>query len=635
VVPQEEGWRRPRHGELSSELPSERSGGLPSERSGGLPSELPGGLRSELPGKRPSELPRSLSTELVGALVALLVGVATWTVFAPALRGEFLNFDDRFLYVENPAYRGFDLDHLAWMFRSTRLGHYAPLTWLSAALDAELFGLDARAFHRTNLLLHAANAALFTLLALALFRRARPERAAAHPVALALAAGASALLFALHPLRVESVAWITERRGLLATFFLLLALLAWLRACAPGEAALRSRPAYALALLALAASLLAKGLGMTFVAIVVVLDFWPLRRASFRPAWRQKLLPLALGVASAIASGWAAGSAGGTVRTLAQWGVRERVVQSLYGLAFYVRETVWPAALSPLHELPYRLDPLEPRFLVPVVLVPIVAVALVVFRARVPALAAAAAVYAIALAPVLGLAQAGPQLVADRYSYVACMPWALLAGGLLFAAWSRPAARLVAGGLLLAVLGALVARTRAEIPAWHDSRSLWERVLAGREPSSIAHNNLGAMDGDAGRLESAIDHLRASVAIRPDQGRAWLNLGKFLVRANQIPEAADALRTASATLHPAHEALVELGNLYVNRLGRIDDAVAVFRTAVAEVESLDRSHFSPLPYLGLGVALLRQGATDEGRRRLEFAAQFPETRERALRALRR
>ncbi len=212
------------------------------------------------------------------------------------------------------------------------------------------------------------------------------------------------------------------------------------------------------------------------------------------------------------------------------------------------------------------------------------------------------------------------------------MPWALLAGGALFAA---PGRRLLGATLVLAVLALLVARTRAELPHWRDSRALWERVLAGGEPSSIAHNNLGAMDGDEGRLEDAIEHLRASVEIRPDQGRAWLNLGIFCARAERIPEAEEALRAATQTLRPAHEALVELGNLYVNRLDRIDDAVLVFRTAVAEVESLDRAHFSPLPHLGLGVALLRQGEVAEGRSRLEFAAQFPETRERALRALRR
>jgi tetratricopeptide (TPR) repeat protein len=183
--------------------------------------------------------------------------------------------------------------------------------------------------------------------------------------------------------------------------------------------------------------------------------------------------------------------------------------------------------------------------------------------------------------------------------------------------------------------GALAARTRIEIASWRDSRSLWEHVLATGEPSAVAHNNLGAMDGDAGAYDSAIAHLRESVRIRPDLGRAWLNLGVDLAKTGRVPEALEALLRARETLRPRTDALVELGNLYLNRLDRPEDAAAAFREAVAEVESLDPSRFSPLPYLGLGVALLRTGDTEEARRLLEFAERFPETRDRARLALRK
>ncbi len=582
----------------------------------------------------------------VGALSAIAVTAAALVVFYPVLRGEFLNFDDRYLYVEHREFQGLDLEHLAWMFRTTRLGHYAPLTWLSAAIDSALFGLDPRAFHRTSLLLHAANTALFAWLARELLATADRNRARAHPCAVAAASAAAAALFALHPLRVESVAWITERRGLLGAFFFLIALLSWLRSCAPGEIALTSRPAYALALLALAASLLSKGLGMSFAAIVVVLDVYPLRRLPARVAewgrrdlralWVQKIPVACLGAASAGASAWAARSAGGTVKSLAEWSALARLEQAAYGLAYYLRQTLAPERLSGMHELPYRFDPLEGRFLFAALAVGILAYGLV--RTRRPALAAAAWVYALALLPVLGFAQAGPQLVADRYSYVACMPWAILAGGALFAFWTARASTTVRIGsavVLLAVCGVLSARSRAEIAAWRDSRALWEHVLASDEPSAIAHNNLGAMDRDAGAYDAASVHLREALAIRPDLGQAWLNLGIVCEKQDRAPEALEALLQARQLLRPATDALVELGNLYLNHLDRPEDAVAVFREAVAEIQVLDPTRFSPRPYLGLGVALLRTGQVDEGRKALEFAAQFPETRDRALRALRR
>jgi hypothetical protein len=222
-------------------------------------------------------------------LVAVLVGTVAFVVFPPVLHGEFLNFDDRYLYLESSEYRGLDARHLAWTFKTTRLGHYAPLTWLSAALDYLAFGIAPYAFHRTSLILHAANTALFALLAILLLRRARQGRAAGRPIALALPAGAAALLFALHRLRVESVAWITERRGLLAAFFLLLALLSWLRACSPGRVALASRTWYALSLLALSASVLSKGLALNRLddAITVfrdaVAEIESLDRTRFNP----------------------------------------------------------------------------------------------------------------------------------------------------------------------------------------------------------------------------------------------------------------------------------------------------------------------------------------------------------------
>jgi hypothetical protein len=585
--------------------------------------------------------------------VPIATAVLAFLAFAPALRAAFVNYDDSELFVNNPAFRGLGDRNLAWMFTTTVMGHYAPLTWLSHALDFSISGLDPAAFHRTNLSLHSLNAALFWVLAKRLLALARPREADAHPIALQVSAGIAALFFAVHPLRAESVAWITERRGLLSSSFFLLALLAYLRACSgsdlhpdpSGKSRLAPRAAYFASIGLLLFSLLSKGLGMTFAAVVVVLDFYPLRRISAkngewrsdeaRQVWIQKAPFLLLGIASAAVSAWAARSAPDTVKTLDQWSLPARIGQVLFGLAFYARKTLIPHDLAALVELPYRFDFSEARFSMSALGVALALAAIVLVRKRAPALVAGAAVYVLVLAPVLGVLQAGPQLVADRYSYIACMPWALLAGGGLLVAvdrWPTFASRaiLAASGVIVAVLLAL---SREQAATWLDSRTLWNHAIEVGEPSSVAHVNLGGLDAEAGNNASAIDHYLTATRLRPDQGLAWFNLGILYARENLLEDAERADREACRTMTPAYKPLVNLGNLYMNQLDRLDDAVLAYRAAVADADSGERGMYSPVPHLVLGIALRRKGLDQESRRHLEIAAQHPKTRAEALREL--
>ena len=170
-------------------------------------------------------------------LLPLLVAVVAFLAFAGALDAEFVNYDDDRLFTSHALYRGFGTSELRWMFTTTYMGHYQPLTWLSSALDHAISGTDPSSFHRNNLILHALNALLVYFIALRLLAAGRQERPAAARPASRLAAAAAALLFAIHPLRVESVAWATERRDVLSTFFLLLATISYLRAVRPRSAA--------------------------------------------------------------------------------------------------------------------------------------------------------------------------------------------------------------------------------------------------------------------------------------------------------------------------------------------------------------------------------------------------------------
>src|SRR5262245_14035959 len=273
------------------------------------------------------------------------------------------------------------------MFTTFHMGHYQPLAWATLGLDYALWGMNPAGYHGTNLLLHGANAALFFALLLALLRRAIPGDRLPREGALRLAAAFGALFFAVHPLRVESVAWITERRDLLSAFFALLALLAYLRM--QEEPAARS-----LSLLAYALSLLSKAWGVTLPAVLLVLDVWPLRRFAGKEPRRRVFLEkvpyLVLALACAAIAPLAQKEAE-AMRPLASHTLLDRTMQAAYGLVFYVRRTLLPTGLSPLYELPDPLDPGEPRFVASALVLGAAATALFLLRRRWPGGLASAA----------------------------------------------------------------------------------------------------------------------------------------------------------------------------------------------------------------------------------------------------
>src|SRR5262245_60180833 len=217
-----------------------------------------------------------------GALVLLVL-----VSFSPAFSAQFLAWDDADNLIKNQHWRGASAENLRWMFTTFHLGHYQPLTWVSFAIDYELWRMDPGGYHGTNILIHAANAALFFVLARRLLHigvtRSDPERGGPVRPELTLAAAVAAALWAVHPLRVESVAWVTERRDVLSTLFMLLSALAYVHAVEIGVPRVRSWAAYGLAVLLLALSCLSKAWGMSFFVLLLALDAYPLRRLSGNP----------------------------------------------------------------------------------------------------------------------------------------------------------------------------------------------------------------------------------------------------------------------------------------------------------------------------------------------------------------
>jgi hypothetical protein len=414
---------------------------------------------------------RTSAPPWIRGFTVLIIAAATCATFRPVLKNGFV-WDDYPLFVDNAFLQVPVLEQLRWMFTSLDTGHYHPVSWLLLATIRRLGGLEPKAYHLVGLVLHVANTVLVYFLARRLIAAAARARVApplpvsapgasrrgvgtAHhvdygyasgsggrcpPYELVLAGALAALLFGLHPLRVEVVAWAACLRDLLCAFFYLSALLCYLRMC---EGANR-RAWMAGAIAAHILALLSKPMAVSLPAVLLVLDVHPLRRLRGRPReWfgtpskpvlLEKIPFILLSILAAAIAPLAEMRAG-ALTSLEGFGWPQRFAQVFYGLVFYLVKTALPIGLSPLYELPQPFDPLAERFVLSAVAAVLLSAVFVAMRPRWPAGLAAWACYTIVLLPVLGLVHIGPFIAADRYTYFAAVVWAVLAAGVVWWCW--------------------------------------------------------------------------------------------------------------------------------------------------------------------------------------------------------
>src|SRR5438552_1214159 len=477
-------------------------------------------------------------------LAPLLVALFTLTAFLPTLQNQFVAWDDDKNFLDNPRYRGLGWAHLRWMFTAFHLGHYIPLTWVTFGMDHLLWGMKPVGYHLTSLLLHAANAVLFFSLVRRILTLALPS-AAERDHALAVSAGFAALVFAIHPLRVESVAWVTERRDVLSGLFYLLTILEYLRAC---ESEKRRRWWYWLSVVTFVCALLSKSMVVNLPVVLLILDVYPLRRLGGAIGWWSaparrvyvEKIPFVLLAAAASVIAFMAQFSAQTAASLAQLSVLGRLAVSAYGLSFYLGKLVVPVNLSPLYELPPTVNPGALPFILSYGLVLAITALVLVLRRRVPGLLATWLAYIVVLLPVLGIFQIGLQIAADRYTYLAGLGWAILAGAGLLSCWrtsrgsktGTPAALLVAGVAICVVVG-LGVLTWNQVQVWRDSERLWAHALAIDPDSPVAQQ---------GKLAEAIEHFQEALRIKPDDALAHTNLGLALTLQGKLAEAFEHLQ---------------------------------------------------------------------------------------------
>ncbi len=540
----------------------------------------------------------------------------TAAVYWPVGRCGYINYDDPEYTVANPHVgQGLTLAGAAWAFRAVVVSNWHPVTLLSLMLDCQLFGNNAGAHHLVNLLFHVAN----TLLLFLVWRRMTGE---VWPSALVAA------LFAWHPLHVESVAWISERKDVLSTFFGLLAIWAYTRFVRRSETGnwtsgfrLPTSGYYWLALLFFALGLMSKPMLVTWPFVLLLLDFWPLRRTGpdFKlPVVRrlifEKLPFFALAIASSVIT-FLAQHASGATELLVQAPISDSAGNALVSYVRYLGKMVWPENLAFFYPYPGRGIVDSNGWTVwqmagAAALLALITMATVWQARRRPFLMVGWLWFLGTLVPVIGLVQAGAQAMADRYTYIP------LIGLFVMLAWGgkelgdrRPGAKLVSGAVAAAFLGACLIVTSRQLRCWQNSKTLCEHAIAVTPNNYLAHFNLGLALIDDGKMDAAVQQMYEAVAIAPGFG-GRKKLAEVLTFQGKIPEAIEQYRVILQYNPNDLEALLNLAW----RLAT--DADPKIRDGPEAVQYAERActltHYQKTEYIGtLAAAYAEAGQFDD------------------------
>ncbi len=516
------------------------------------------------------------SWEPVGAACFLLVS-AVFLFYLPVLRNPFVNWDDMDCIAGNPHLRRLDIQNLSWMLTTYYSGNWLPLTWLSFAMDYLWGGLDPRAYHATNVVLHGLNTLLVFLVCRKILEQAvdGKKEDAGPKVPAYPAAFLAALLFGLHPIHVESVAWAAERKDVLYAFFYLAAMGLYLQGPSPLDWK-KPKPWALLGLYSLA--LMSKPMAVTLPLVFLILDYWPLARPStdgLKPL-AEKAPFFALGLADGLAAIQSHGSAivstGGSAQVLWSFNAFRAPV-------FYLWKMAVPRHLVPLYPFPPGTNPaFQWESYAAALLVAGTAAVLYRFRKQIPYAAAAGLYYLATLAPVLGFLQIGSQAAADRYTYLPSLGVFLpFSAGVAFLLRRRRWAL----GFLTALLAlALGLATMAQISLWRNSEILWESVVRAYPGwSSVAYTYLGVTYTREKKWPQAQAALRQALSIPPPLAVTHQAYGLLLLYLGRLDDAIGEFKEALA-LNP--EFVLAYQNLWVvyEHLGRHGEALAQIKEAV-------------------------------------------------------
>ena len=522
--------------------------------------------------------------------LGLLLIVITFCLYVPTTRYEFVNFDDEQYVYENPwVNQGLSADSVKWAFSAMYAANWHPLTWISHMTDSSLYGLNAGGHHLTNIILHSLNSALLFFLLNRLTRRLWPSWLVA-------------ALFAWHPLHVESVAWVAERKDLLSTLFLFLTLWAYTQ-----YVNFRAINRYFLALAFFAMGLLCKPMIVTLPCLLLLLDYWPLQRVTKpgRDALRtlfsltiEKLPFFAMSLAASIVTILAQHS-GGAIKTFDQASLPLRLVNSVAAYGWYLAKTPVPMNLCVFYPMPS--SPPYSAAICSLLLIAGLTWLAVRMRHPYPWIPVGWFWFLGVLVPVIGIIQVGAQSVADRYTYVPLIGlFIILSWGLARWCETRPSVRPLIISVTVVSLLLCVVETRIQLTYWQNGIALFTRVLAVNGNSSFAQNSLGVALSNAGRGRDAIPHYEEALRLQPGSLHGHYNLGIEFADIGDLKQA-EYQFSEGLKLSPHNESLHNNLGVVLAKEGQLERAVEQFKTAI------ECNPTYPKSYLNYATALEKEG----------------------------
>ena len=504
--------------------------------------------------------------------ICLSLAALTWSIFGQTLWHAFVDYDDDVYVYANPIITsGLTLRGVVWAFTHVHAGNWHPITTISHMLDCQLFGLKAGGHHFGNVLLH-------TIAVILLFLVLNKMTAAIWRSAFVAA------VFAVHPLRVESVAWIAERKDVLSGVFFMLTLAVYLRYVRK-----RTLGRYAVLAITFACGLMTKPMLVTVPLVLLLLDYWPMQRIIDRPTLRnlvlEKIPLLFLSVASSIATILAQR---GPISEMEPFPFTWRIANAVVTYQTYIWQMFWPTRLAVFYPHPENHLPVSAIIFATATLIAITGLAIALRRTR-PHFFVGWFWYLGMLVPIIGVFQTGMQGHADRYTYLpqiglyVLLTWAIADA---LRSWRYRRSLLIAGAAI--VLVALARNTQSQMRNWRDSEALWRRALAVTSNNHVAHNNLAVLLQRRGKLDEAISHYRQALSIRSSSGqaryspglaRAHSNLAGALLRKGEVDKAM-AECEAALKLRPANaDAHTNLGNALLQK-GSVAQAIHHYEEAL-------------------------------------------------------